>query len=278
MLEEVRDKLPTEQPLIILVDALDEVKQEEGAENILHLPKNLPDKVYFFLTRRPYANPTEKRLFIEDTPQKELDLRKEKKNNQDDIRKCLEKYLFNDPDYTEKLKTWLKENNYQPEQFIDLVASKVVDNFMYLVCLIDALVKTEYKNFDLNELPPNLEQYYDLHWRRMGMTAPKNRFKVMVIYTIKEIRTPIPKEAIADILETEIEAVKTVLNNWFQYFKLENVEGEICYNFYHLTFRKYIELREELDSDKPMFREVNDKIFIFLKQYKYRENANTIFP
>ncbi|WP_013321193.1 hypothetical protein [Gloeothece verrucosa] len=168
------------------------------------------------------------------------------------------------------LNIWLRENNYQPEQFIDLVASKVVDNFMYLVCLIDALVKTEYKNFDLNELPPNLEQYYDLHWRRMGMTEPENRFKVMVIYTIKEIGTPIPKEAIADILETDLEAVEAVLNNWFQYFKLENVEGELCYNFYHLTFRKYIELREELDSDKPMFREVNQKIFRFLKQYKYR--------
>ncbi|MEA5535492.1 hypothetical protein [Crocosphaera sp. XPORK-15E] len=157
LLEEVRDKLNPQQPLIILVDALDEVRQEQGPENILYLPKNLPDKVYFFLTRRPYLNDTEKRLFTEiDTTQFELDLRKEKQHNQEDIKKCLNYFLNDDEKYSNNLQAWLRENNYQPDSFIELVGSKVIDNFMYLVCLIDALVKDEYKNFNLNELPPNL--------------------------------------------------------------------------------------------------------------------------
>lgn len=266
ILEEVRDRLDPQQPLIIVVDALDEVKQEQGAENILHLPQYLPDKVYFFLTRRPFNDKTEKRLYTDiDTPQVELDLRKERENNQDDLKKALIWYLQEDEEYKDKLNLWLKENGYTLEQFIELVSEKVVDNFMYLVCLMDALKKAEYKKFDLNQLPPKLEDYYDLHWQRMGMTKAENRDKVLIIYTIKEILTPIPKEAIADILGMELTTVERVLTEWYQYFKLENIEGEICYNFYHLSFRSYIESRQELDKEKPIFKEVNEKIFQFLK-------------
>ena len=265
LLEEVRDRLNDEQPLIILVDALDEVRQEQGPENILYLPKNLPNNVYFFLTRRPYSNDTEKRLFTEiDTPQFELDLRKETKHNQEDIRKCLDYFLKDDLVYKDKLQVWLAENDYQGDNFINIVQSKVIDNFMYLVCLMDALMKDEYKNFDLNKLPPKLEDYYILHWQRMGMTDVDNRFKVLVIYTIKEIQTPIPKEAIAEILGTDMDAVGTVLNSWYQYFKIEKIEEEVCYDFYHLSFRSYIESRQELEQDKPMFKEVNERIFQYL--------------
>ncbi|MEA5535493.1 hypothetical protein [Crocosphaera sp. XPORK-15E] len=96
------------------------------------------------------------------------------------------------------------------------------------------------------------------------MTEPENRFKVLVIYTIKEIQTPIPKEAIAEILDTKIEAVEAVLNDWYQYFKIEKIDQENCYNFYHLSFRSYIESRQELDQDKQMFKDVNERIFQYL--------------
>ncbi|MGK7962022.1 hypothetical protein [Crocosphaera sp.] len=145
----------------------------------------------------------------------------------------------------------------------------MIDNFMYLVCLMDALMKDEYKTFNLNQLPPKLEDYYVLHWQRMGMTEVENRFKVLVIYTIKEIQTPIPKEAIADILETDIDAVETVLNSWYQYFKVEMIEEEMCYNFYHLSFRSYIESRQELEQDKSIFKEVNERNFQYLNSVSF---------
>jgi len=53
LLAKVAGKLTAGERLVIAVDALDEVEQEPG-ENLLHLPKTLPDNVYFLLTRRPY--------------------------------------------------------------------------------------------------------------------------------------------------------------------------------------------------------------------------------
>ncbi|MEO0844345.1 MAG: AAA family ATPase, partial [Cyanobacteria bacterium J06643_5] len=54
LITKVAEKIHADERLVIVVDALDEVEQKIGAENILYLPETLPEKVYFLLTRRPY--------------------------------------------------------------------------------------------------------------------------------------------------------------------------------------------------------------------------------
>lgn len=73
LLVKASSKISDGERLVIVVDALDEVEQEPGAENILYLPKTLSDKVYFFLTRRRYE-PSKKRLYTEGVEEVELDL------------------------------------------------------------------------------------------------------------------------------------------------------------------------------------------------------------
>ncbi|BAY76415.1 hypothetical protein NIES25_28640 [Nostoc linckia NIES-25] len=73
LLIKASNKIVNNQPLVIVIDALDEVEQAPGGENILYLPKTLPDKVYFWLTRRRYE-PGKKRLYTEGVEQVELDL------------------------------------------------------------------------------------------------------------------------------------------------------------------------------------------------------------
>ena len=47
LLVKASQKLSEDKSLIIVVDALDEVEQEPGTANILYLPENLPERVYF---------------------------------------------------------------------------------------------------------------------------------------------------------------------------------------------------------------------------------------
>ncbi|HEY9637701.1 MAG TPA: AAA family ATPase [Coleofasciculaceae cyanobacterium] len=56
LLTKVSKKLPAGDRLVIVVDALDEVEQEPGAENLLYLPRELPEQVYFLLTRSASEN------------------------------------------------------------------------------------------------------------------------------------------------------------------------------------------------------------------------------
>lgn len=62
LLQKASEELPQGQKLVIVVHALDEVEQNDD-KNVLYLPKNLPDGVYFFLTRRSYNQET-KRLTV----------------------------------------------------------------------------------------------------------------------------------------------------------------------------------------------------------------------
>ena len=53
LLTKASEKLADSEKLVIVIDALDEVDQEDNG-NLLNLPMYLPDNVYLILTRRPY--------------------------------------------------------------------------------------------------------------------------------------------------------------------------------------------------------------------------------
>ena len=267
----VAEKLSSSESLVIVVDALDEVIQEVGAENILFLPRNLPKNVYFFLSRRHYRTDRQKRLFTEiDTPQYELDLRQMKHISQDDIKNCIPLFLNEDEQFSLKLQVWLNRNSYTQDDFIKKVSKRVDDNFMYLVCLMDALTRKEYADFNLDDLPKTLEDYYHLHWERMGMNRPENIDKKKILYLLKEIRQNkgnIYDEFIAEILNIDINILDQVIAEWYQYLREEKNEDLIYYNFYHQTFFKYLTQRKELNTEQKIFREVNEALNRHWKQH-----------
>ncbi|MEB3123799.1 MAG: hypothetical protein VKL41_21565 [Snowella sp.] len=246
------------------MDALDEVIQEVGAENILFLPRNLPQNVYFFLTRRHYRTDGERRLFTEvDTPQHELDLRQKMDISQDDIKKCIRLFLNEDEQFSPKLQLWLNRNSYSQDDFIKKVSERVVDNFMYLICLMDALTREQYTNFNLNDLPTTLKDYYDLHWERMGMNRPENIDKKKILYLFKEVKQKkgnIYDEFIVKIFTIDIDILDQVITEWYQYLREEENEDLIYYDFYHQSFFEYLTKRKELNSEQKIFREVNEAL------------------
>jgi len=262
----VAEKLSSSESLVIVVDALDEVIQEVGAENILFLPRNLPQNVYFFLTRRHYRTDGERRLFTEvDTPQHELDLRQMKDISQNDIKERIGLFLNDDP----KLQEWLNRNSYTPDDFIKKVSERVVDNFMYLVCLMDALTREQYTNFNLNDLPTTLKDYYDLHWERMGMNRPENIHKKKILYLLKEARQKkgnIYDEFIVEIFTIDIDILDQVITEWYQYLREEENEDSIYYDFYHQSFFEYLTQRKESNTEQKIFREVNEALNRYWKQ------------
>lgn len=278
LLETIKQKDPNS-PLIIVVDALDEVEQPPGGENILYLPKILPEGVYFLMTRRPYddSKKKKKRLFTEPSvKQVELDLRSEKYQmlSKADIVNYIRLFVYEDPDYKDKLNQWIRHQGKETETFIQTVAEKSQNNFMYLRYLLPAIAEGQYDDLRLDQLPNGLEDYYEIHWVRMGMeTAPK-RYMVMLLYTLKEIGTPITQEMMAEIVQVSLEKVEDVLDEWVEYLKKVNIEGEVCYGIYHTSFIDFLEKKRELDREKPIFQEVNARIAQFLRNYRQRRKQH----
>jgi hypothetical protein len=128
---------------------------------------------------------------------------------------------------------------------------------------MDALTKKEYADFNLDDLPRTLEDYYHLHWERMGMNRPENIHKKKILYLLKEVKQNkgnIYDEFIVEILNIDIDILDQVITDWYQYLREEENEDLIYYDFYHQSFFEYLTQRKELNTEQKIFREVNEAL------------------
>ncbi|MDJ1176954.1 AAA family ATPase [Roseofilum capinflatum] len=264
LLEKVSQKLPAGERLILVIDALDEVNQESGS-NLLYLPMTLPERVYIFLTRRPYTLKTKRLNLSPGVPYSELDLREEKymKLSEIDIKAYIGLFL-QDPEHQESLQRWIAERT-TTEEFVEQVADKSENNFMYLRYLLPAIAEGQYNDLQLAQLPNGLEEYYQQHWVRMGMEDAPQEFIVIILFILKEVGTPIPSEMIAEIAEQDEAQVEDVLDGWIEYLRMQHQDGECCYSIYHASFLNFLEKQTALKQNRKLFREVNQRIADYLE-------------
>ena len=189
LLAQVAGKLTAGERLVIAIDALDEVEQESG-ENLLHLPTTLPNNVYFLLTRRPF-NLSQRRLAVSPgVPVKELDLRDSDyvHFNQNDIKQYIQYVVINpDSEYKDALREWIQTRSITDTTFVEEVAKKSENNFMYLRYVLPAIAKGDYNDLSLKELPDGLLEYYQSHWVGMGMEAnPGQLMEICLVYFTRD--------------------------------------------------------------------------------------------
>ena len=93
LLQKISDFLEPNQPLIIAIDALDAIARNSQAasSNLFYLPRYLPHKVYFLLTRRPFVR-ERSRLLIE-APSQILDLGDYPEQNRADVQTYIQQYF-----------------------------------------------------------------------------------------------------------------------------------------------------------------------------------------
>lgn len=261
LLTEATANLNPNEKLIIVVDALDEVNQEPGPENILYLPKTLPDHVYFFLTRRRYE-PNQERLYTEGLKKESLDLTNSKyeKENQHDIQEYIRFCLNNDPEHQAGLKTWIENKHITPDAFVQQLAAKSENNFMYLRYVLPAIAEGKYNDLNLNQLPQGLQDYYQTHWERMNMNNSSKEMRVMILFILVEIGTPISGEMISEIINKDECHVQDVLDEWIEYLKLQTIDEDICYSIYHASFLDFLKGKREFKATRKLFTEVNQRI------------------
>ncbi len=266
LLEKVSKKLLANQRLVIVVDALDEVEQEKTGDNLLYLPTTLPDRVYFLMTRRPYT-PETKRLYTSPgVPVEEIDLRASQYVglSLSDLQEYIRFILNKDPDYKYDLNKWIKTKNLTPEKFIEQVASKSNNNFMYLRYVLPAIARGDYNDLTLQQLPDGLQDYYQQHWVRMGMNGKPQEAKVIILFIIVEIGTAITCDIIAGITQQDEYDVQFVLDEWVEYLKPQEIQGQICYSIYHASFLDFLKAKRELKPTRKIFDDVNTRIANYL--------------
>jgi hypothetical protein len=223
------------QRVVIAIDALDEVDSASHPTNgnILYLPRYLHEGIYFVMTRRRGVEIP----FITDAPQQLFKLMDYQNQSRDDART----YIQNRVNGSEQLRQRIREREETETEFIDKITDKSENNFMYLVYVLRDIEDGLYQDLSLERFPQGLQQYYEFHWRRMGMTTkPLPVTKINVVYHLSESHQPISRQLISEYIGEPQLTAQEVLDEWEQFLHKPLIEGETCYSLYHASFRDFL--------------------------------------
>jgi hypothetical protein len=242
------------QPVIIAVDALDEVDAASYKNaNILYLPPHLPEGVYFILTRRRDVEVP----LTSYTPKGIISLLDYQVDSQRDVRS----FIQNRVEGSEKLRQQIDERKETTIIFTDKIADKSENNFMYLRYVLQDIESGAYKDLSLENFPQGLGDYYDFHWRRMGMDAnPLPDAKIKIVYILGEVKQPVSRQQICDFSGEDTRIVQTVLNEWKQFLH----EYGKCYSVYHSSFHNFLHRQDILERTGLTIPGINQMIVDYL--------------
>ncbi|MFM9264953.1 SAV_2336 N-terminal domain-related protein [Tychonema sp. BBK16] len=239
------------QPVIIAVDALDEVDSGSYRDaNILYLPPHLPDGVYFIMTRRRGVEVP----LTTYAPNQIINLLDYQIDSQRDVRL----YIQNRVDGSENLSQQIDERQEKISIFADKIADKSENNFMYLRYLLLDIENGLYKDLSLERFPQGLQGYYDFHWRRMGMTANLlPDAKIKILYILGEVKQPVSRQQICDFSGEDTLTVQIVLNEWQPFLHIVIRNGVKFYRIYNNSFRDFLHRKDILDQTRLTIPEVH---------------------
>lgn len=242
-----------ESPVIIAIDALDEVNlasQSSGA-NVLYLPQYLPANVYVILTKRSDV-PIPFHIFA---PHKVINLMASEytaESSQD-----IERYIRVNTERT-PIKQWLHLRALAKEEFITQLRNKSELNFMYLFYVLGDIEQGRYQDFNIQDLPSGLENYYETHWQLMGMTAkPLLHSKIRIVYVLATIEQAVSVGHISRIAGDDVLTVQEVLTHDFRQFLLtQTIDNELCYSVYHSSFSDFLYRKDIVQAAGVMLEDI----------------------
>ncbi|QDL07825.1 ATP-binding protein [Brasilonema octagenarum UFV-E1] len=240
LLQKISDRLEPPQRLIIAIDALDAIdpNSQPPGTNLFYLPRYLPDRVYFLLTRRPFKR--EKSGLLIEAPSQILDLSEYPEENREDVQAYIQAnhYLFPNKETSSPLTEEELENR---SKFVSRLTTASENNFMYLHHTLNAIAEDfDSQPYQFDCIPPGLEAYYQQHWQKMKSEGLSDLvLKVLSVLTCAETGEISAKGISQAIAEDEYD-VEEILENWLEFLQQHRIGKETRYSFYHSHFRLWL--------------------------------------
>jgi len=247
-------KLRGDERIVIAIDALDEVDltSQSPDANVLYLPECLPPGVFIVMTSRtnqPFQlvlQPPVRRLNLNDHPNR----------NRRDVSEYIREYF-----HRSKLAAWVERQKLTTDDLVTELAEKSENNFMYLTHVLPELKDGQYQTAHISELPVGLQNYYQDHWRRMGMTEPplpKERIKV--VYVLAEAGQPVSRRMLSELANEDELLVQQILDEWAQFLHAVTIDRQQRYSIYHNSFREFLHRKEVIEAAGVSIGDVNARI------------------
>lgn len=238
ILAEAAQRTSDTSPIVIAVDALDEVADSEhhAPANVLFLPPSLPPGVFFVATTRPSHN---LRLQAHHAHVMQLDAGSDENlvDAQQYVRSRSRAVSIHD---------WLRAQSLPYSQFEGTLLSKSEGNFMYLHHVLTSIERNELGDTPIDTLPQGLRAYYQGHWVQMQRTDARFVSVVEpVICVLAAVRQPVSMQEISEFTSIDIAQIRPVLRQWRE-FLYKTTDADVTrYRLYHGAFQEF--LQEDID-------------------------------
>lgn len=236
MLEEASGRLGADGRIVVAVDALDEVdpNSQSSTANTLYLPESLPQNVHFLLTTRKLGQ------LVSVSTRQTLDLRDHEEEGRRDVCRYIERYAER-----AEMAKWIHDRGIAVEAFVEQLAAKSENNFMYLRHVLPAIERGRYDDLTVTQLPSGLEKYYEDHWNRMGMSAkPLPEEKLKIIYVLAAVNEPVSASLLEQYTRENQLSVQETLDDWTEFLTVHTADGRKRYSFYHGSFREFLHRKD----------------------------------
>ncbi len=261
LLAEASEKLTSQEKLVIVIDALDEVDTSHfpSGPNILYLPATLPQNVYIIMTtRRMSLN-----LRIE-CEQETFEIKPDAANRAD-IREYVEHAVGR-----LGIQTYIARQGIDNEFFIDHLVEKSEGNFMYIRYVLPDIERGVYSNLGLETLPTGLQNYYEDHWRRIHNKSKEDtwfQYKLPIISVLAAYQEPISLDRLSQFSHIQEKGrIVEVLHEWAQFLhvdvNLQRDSSQKVYSIYHTSFRDFLLTEDEIASNvKEAHKTIKDTLW-----------------
>lgn len=227
------------EPIILLIDALDEV-DSDGAQqgaNVLYLPNILPPRVYVVITT----------LRIENIALRAANARVINLDSLASLSGDLHRFLKQQVK-DKRAQQWLKQYGHTEAEFIDAMLQRSEGNFMYVHRIMSEICQGYYTDGKLDSLPYGLMAHYRGHWEEMCRRnlGSMDKAHESVLAVLATTNTASTSGEIAHQSGVDISVVRRVLTRWRPFLdeEVDPEEDHRRYRLYHSTFRKFV--RDEI--------------------------------
>ncbi|MEH2366917.1 ATP-binding protein [Nostoc sp.] len=235
LLQQISNRLQPKQRLIITIDGCDriDINNQPRGSNIFYLPRYLPERVYFILSRRPFL--ADKSGLLIETPAQSLDLSNYFEQNRADIQEYIKTYLNKSCHPVDASAASHRVHSVSEEDVsLNMTEQRFDDetNFMYVKEILVAINQDIYSQ--------NLQIYYQNHLEKMNLATHKQQSMALQVLNILVQEQPISIEAIAERLDVDEYEIKEILDKWREFLNLESIAAEMHYSVYHANFRDWL--------------------------------------
>lgn len=225
----------SDDPVVVLIDALDEADPPRPGQNPLRLPFSLPDGAYIVASTRRTSQTVEVRA----ASLRVLELEAGSAGNMGDIRAFLKSAI------DDEVSAVLTREHITLAEFERLLSLQSEGNFMYLRYILPAISAGAFPGLEVTELPKGLQGYYEYHWDKMRGQDPDLFVNVSqpIIATLATAHQPVSLQFIAAVTGLKVAQIQWTTESWNEFLHKTAHKDGARYSIYHASYRDFLATR-----------------------------------